>query len=411
MEAYDSYLQWVESQQQPMEELLIHWSNINSGSENNSGLIKMIELIKNETESLQATIQEIPLLPRTGINPEGKKIEFPLAPALSIKKRPEAPIQVLLAGHFDTVFPLNSPFQKAIRISSSRICGPGVADMKGGLIVMIKAIQALERSPFASQIGWEMFFNPDEEIGSPGSAIHYSQKAKKYDLGLIFEPAFPDGQLVSWRKGSSNYTFITRGRAAHSGRNFHEGRNAIVRMAKLALALDKLNACTDPFIVNVGTMHGGTASNIVPDLAITQVSCRFNKPEKMQELDQLMQNLTADHSDEEVQCELFKNSGRPPKLMNGPTEELFGCFQDCALKLKGSALEWKPSGGVSDGNFLANEGLPTIDTLGVVGGNIHTFEEYLEVESLSARASLTLLFLMRLASGDLKVSKRRHANE
>lgn len=410
MEAYDSYLQWVESQQKPMEDLLIQWSNINSGSENNSGLIEMIKVIKQETASLNAVIQEIPLLPRLGTNSAGEQIEILLAPALSICKRPEAPIQVLLAGHFDTVFSAQSPFQKAERISSSRIRGPGVTDMKGGLIVMIKAIQALEKSPYATKIGWEMFFNPDEEIGSPSSGSLYCQKAKQYDVGLIFEPSFPDGQFVSSRKGSSNYTFITRGRAAHSGRNFHEGKNAVVRMASLILALDELNRLDKHFIVNVGITHGGTASNIVPDLAITHVSCRFDTTEKMHELDQIMQKTVIKYTDDEVQCQLIINSGRPPKLMNPPTEELFHSYQDCALKLN-SALDWRPSGGVSDGNLLANEGLPTIDTLGVIGGNIHTFEEYIEVESLSARAKLTSLFLMRLASGEIKGFKKRHANE
>lgn len=409
MKTYDSYLQWIESQSQQMENLLIQWSNVNSGSQNTPGLIKMLQEIKNEVSSLNALTEEISLPPSNGIDGKGETIEIPRVPALSLCMRPEAPIQVLLAGHFDTVFPEYSPFQRAEKITSSRICGPGVADMKGGLIVMIKAIQALERSPYAEMIGWELFFNPDEEIGSPSTKELYRKKAHGYDIGLIFEPSFADGQLVSSRKGSATYTIITRGRSAHSGRNFHEGRNAILRMAKLVLELDEINHHHPHLIVNVGTFQGGVAANIVPDLAIVRVSCRFDLPDQQEFLNETVRALVKKHSDNEVSCSLFEGTARPPKLIDPPTELLFQNFQACAALLN-TSLSWKPSGGVSDGNFLASEGLPTIDTLGVIGGNIHTYEEYVEIDSLVERAKLTALFLIQLANGEINVLKRLRKN-
>src|SRR3989304_2280040 len=136
----------------------------------------------------------------------GKGIRKPLGNALSIRKRSTAPLRIFLGAHMDTVYPADHPFQKAVRVDQNTLRGPGVADSKGGLVVMLKALEALERSPYAQSVGWEVLINPDEELGSPGSAPLLAQAAKNTHLGLVFEPPLPDGALVGARKRPATLT-------------------------------------------------------------------------------------------------------------------------------------------------------------------------------------------------------------
>ena len=150
--------------------------------------------------------------------------------------------------------------------------GPGVIDAKGGLVVLLTAIDAVERSDLAGNLGWELFLNTDEEIGSPGSAAFFAEAAKRNHLALLFEPAMPDGALVSERKGSGNFSLVVRGRAAHAGRDFSAGRNAIVAAADFAVAVHRLNGTIPEVTLNVARIDGGGPANVVPDLAV----CRLN---------------------------------------------------------------------------------------------------------------------------------------
>ena len=158
--------------------------------------------------------------------------------------------------------------------------GPGVADAKGGIVVMLHALQALEASPLAEHIGWEVLLNPDEEIGSPGSRPLIDSIAPRCDFGLLFEPALGDNQLVSWRKGSGNFSLLVRGRSAHAGRAFAEGRNALVAAAKVVQAISDLN--TDPEVTfNVARIDGGSPMNVVPDLAIVRANVRVRTADEL----------------------------------------------------------------------------------------------------------------------------------
>src|SRR5262249_7478016 len=142
---------------------------------------------------LHADMQQIALSPRVIINAKGDESFAPLGNCLMLRKHPAAFIQVFLGGHMDTVFSTSSPFQKAVRSDDTTLHGPGAADMKGGLVVMLKALQALESSPYAGEIGWTVLVNADEELGSPGSRDLLKECASQCQLGLIFEPAYPDG--------------------------------------------------------------------------------------------------------------------------------------------------------------------------------------------------------------------------
>jgi glutamate carboxypeptidase len=344
------------------------------------------------------------------IDPAGHRVETPIADAISIRKRPAAPIKIFLCIHMDTVYGPEHPFQTVRQVDGNTINGPGVADAKGGLCVMLIALEALERSPFADQIGWEVLINSDEEIGSPGSGPLLKQCAQRNQIGLLFEPALPDGALVGERKGSGNFDAIIRGRSAHAGRDFHHGRNAMHAAAALVVALDELNRTMPGVTVNVGRIDGGGPSNVVPDLAVVRFNCRIPTPHFQARLEGELKRIVEEIDQRDgINVELIGGFRSPPKIVDPPTQKLFDQVADCGREL-GLSLTWRSSGGVSDGNKLAAAGLPVIDTLGPRGGNLHSTEEFLLLDSLTERAKLTALLLMKLGAGEIQPMQSTNAS-
>ena len=310
----------------------------------------------------------------------------------------------------DTVYGPEHPFQTVRQVDGNTINGPGVADAKGGLCVMLIALEALERSPFADQIGWEVLINSDEEIGSPGSGPLLKQCAQRNQIGLLFEPALPDGALVGERKGSGNFDAIIRGRSAHAGRDFHHGRNAMHAAAALVVALDELNRTMPGVTVNVGRIDGGGPSNVVPDLAVVRFNCRIPTPHFQARLEGELKRIVEEIDQRDgINVELIGGFRSPPKIVDPPTQKLFDQVADCGREL-GLSLTWRSSGGVSDGNKLAAAGLPVIDTLGPRGGNLHSTEEFLLLDSLTERAKLTALLLMKLGAGEIQPMQSTNAS-
>lgn len=406
MHPYSPTLHWIKSQHKPMVTLLDHWSNINSWTDNLVGLSSMRSALRTAFASLDAEIHEIPLPPRLTIDSAGNVVEKPQGDALSITKHPSAPIRVFLGGHMDTVYPASHPFQMTEHVNDNILRGPGVTDMKGGLVVLLKSLEALEQSPFAGKIGWEVLINSDEETGSTSSKPLLVQCARRNHIGLLFEPSLPDGSIVSARKGSMNYTVIARGKTAHAGRDFHKGRNAISALARFIINIEALNDIKKEITVNVGRIEGGEAINIVPDLAVCHFNIRMRDPEDMPSLIAAVEHeVEAGQSQEGISLTLHENAVRPPKPFNDMQRALFDMMQDCGKDLD-LDLQWKPSGGVCDGNILFAEGLPTIDTLGVIGDHIHTSEEYVLLDSLTERAALTTYFFMKLANQEIVLPSR-----
>lgn len=392
----DKILKSIDNQQDKMVRLLKKWANINSGSENIKGLAKMLAVIKKHCLVLDGEMEEIPLAPRSRIDSKGNKIQIPHGRALFIKKNPQAKTQVLLAGHYDTVFGINSPFQKTELIDSNTLRGPGVADMKGGLIIMLKALEILESSPYKGKLGMQVIINPDEEIGSQGSEFLYKKAAIGKVAGLIFEPTFPDGTIVNSRKGSANFTLTTHGTAAHAGRDFEKGKSAIVALSKFIHEANNLNDLERGLTINFGHIEGGGPVNIVPDFAICQINVRILNPLDLQKTKSSFHELIKKlYEKEGIRMELHESGERAPKPLDNKTAELFDILQKVGLKL-GHEIKFAPSGGVSDGNILAGVHLPTIDTLGIIGGNIHTFHEYALLDSLKEKVKLTVCLLIEL---------------
>ena len=375
----------------------IRLSEINSGTLNAAGVNRVLALLKELTLPLAGNQEIIHLSPYETINDNGTPVSHELGNALRIRKRPDAPLQIFLCGHMDTVFAKDHSFQNVKWLDDDTINGPGVTDLKGGLLVMIHALMTLEKSPWADNIGWEILFNPDEEIGSPSSAALLEKAAQHVHAGMIFEPCFPDGHLAGERKGSGNFTAISYGKAAHAGREHHLGKNAIRALCDFVSALDDLNGKRPGVTINPGYIHGGGATNIVPDRCATRFNIRIEQPEDEQWcLNQLQIVVDNINSREGIHLTLNGGFGRKPKTLSASNQQLFDLAKHCGEQL-GMNLEVKASGGCCDGNNLASFGVPNIDTLGVQGGHIHSDKEYLKVSSLVPRAKLSALILMQLA--------------
>lgn len=376
------------------------WSSINSGSYNLEGLRGMRAALEEAFAPLQGTQEVVALQPITQINAKGEAVEVPMAEALRITKRPEAPIQILLVGHMDTVYGIDHPFQKPSKLSEKLLNGPGVADLKGGLAVMLYALMALERSPWAKNLGWQVLLNPDEEIGSIASDPLLKHAAKGKTLGMVYEPALADGTLAGARKGSGNFTLVVRGRAAHAGRNPEDGRNAIAALAEITSAIFALNGTREGVTINPGKIEGGGALNVVPDLAILRFNIRTRVVEDevwvLEQVNKFVDKLW--HKDG-YSAELHGHFTRKPKPMAPAVKAVFDLVQACGAEL-GLTLGIKPSGGCCDGNNLWHYGLSNVDTLGVRGANIHSADEVCYLDSFAERAQLSALILMKLAKGD-----------
>ena len=378
----------------------IRWASINSGSHNLPGLERMIHQLSEDFSCLGGMQQHVHLPPYNVIDEKGKPQQRMLGAALSIRKRPEAPLQIFLGGHMDTVFAADHPFQQVNKLSD-RLHGPGVADLKGGLAVMLTALQAFEQTPYASAIGWEILINPDEEIGSPGSDVLFKDIAARNHLGLIYEPALPDGTLAGARKGSGNFSLVVHGRAAHAGRAIDEGRNAIIMAAELVLELKALHGFLPGVTINPARIDGGAPNNIVPDIAVVRFNIRTEDHAQQQQILQRLEEIAhACNRKQGFHVELHGGFGRPAKALSQANQQLFEHLRQCG-NILGIPIEWKATGGCCDGNNLAAYGLANVDSLGVRGGEIHSDKEYALMDSFVERASLTALFLTQLARGDI----------
>lgn len=398
-------LDWIASQQPHMVFLTESWSRINSGSYHVEGVRKFRKALEDNFHWLGGDMQVVPLAPLTQIDSQGNEKQVEIAEALVITKRPEAPIQVVLVGHMDTVYGIDHPFQEPVYATEGILNGPGVADLKGGLVVMLKALEALEQFPGKEQLGWTVILNPDEEIGSISSDPLLKQYSAGKHLGLIYEPALADGSLAGERKGSGNFSIVVKGKAAHAGRNPEEGRNAIVACAELTWQIFELNGKREGLTVNPGKVEGGGPLNMVPDLAIL----RFNIRTKQREdeawvLAEIQNILDGFRNRDGISVQLHGHFTRQPKPMAPANKALFDMVLSCGEAL-GLAIGIKPSGGCCDGNNLWKHGVPNVDTLGVRGAHIHSAQEIVYLDSLAERAQLSALLLMRLANGDLPVSR------
>jgi glutamate carboxypeptidase len=391
---------------------LMRWCAQNSGSTNPEGLGEMAGLLEADLADLGAHGERVALPAAEWIDPRGEPRTQPLGPALRLRRRPDAPIQFLLVGHMDTVFLAEDPFRDVILDApSGQLRGPGVADAKGGLAVAALALKAFEQLDLAREVGWALWIAPDEELGSPGSAVPLRAAAAGFTAGLVFEPAQPGGALVGARKGSGNYTLVVHGRPAHAGRDPERGRNAVGQAARAVVELQRWNEGGKGVSVNVGTIHGGTARNVVPDRAVLTCNVRVATASDQKRVERRLRQLVARlDGDEGFRVELHGGFGRPPRPLDASVTALLEQLTALGAGM-GLEIGWRDSGGVSDANVLGAAGLPAVDGLGPVGGGLHTPAEYIQVGSLGERARLCARFLAAAARGEIRWPPRGRGGE
>ena len=375
------------------------WAAINTGTANIEGLDRMAGILADAFSILPGDVELIDPATVTAISAEGREFEKPHGRHMVLRVRPDAERRFVLTGHMDTVFPVDHPFQEVSWIDDDTINGPGTADMKGGLDVILHALKTFETMECAPRVGYDVMINSDEETGSLASRSLIEELARGKYAALTYEPsALPDGTLAHARGGTGNYSITFTGKSAHAGRNPHDGRNAIVAASDLVLRIKALEA--DDITVNPAKIEGGSANNVVPDLAILRFNIRPKSTDAMNRFDgQLDAALAAIKADHEVGIHRHGGVTRPPKPVGEKAQRLFDLVKACGAEL-GQDIGWKPTGGVCDGNNIAATGVPVVDTMGVRGGAIHSPDEFMIVPSLRERAALSALVLAKLSSGD-----------
>ena len=384
---------------EPMLARVEAWASINSGSRNLDGLARVAGLIADAFASLPGALTLREPAPVDAVAADGRRLPVEHGRNLHLAVRPEAPVQLLFTGHMDTVFAADHPFQDVFWREEGVLGGPGVADMKGGLAVLLAALKSVEASPLAASLGYELVINADEEVGSPGSAALIAEAARGKRAAFTYEPsALPDGTLAGARPGSGNFSLVVTGRSAHAGRNPEHGRNAVLAAAELALRLAESKRAG--LAVNPAKIDGGGPGNVVPDHAILRINMRPATSADQQRAQAALEEAVAEvAAKRDVRIDIHGGWGRPPKPLDPGSEKLLGLVRACGADL-GQTIGWRDTGGVCDGNNIAACGVPVVDTMGVRGGAIHSPDEYLIVESLAERARLSALAVMRLAQGE-----------
>lgn len=373
------------------------WAAINSGTRNLPGCARMADELADAFAALPGTIDLLDPTPVETVGLDGRVAALEHGRHLRVTVRPGATVQLLLTGHMDTVYPADHPFQTLTWRGPGVLNGPGVADMKGGLSLMLEALLAVEA--VAPEIGYQVIVNSDEETGSLSSAALLAGAAAGKVAALTYEPALPDGTLAGARGGTGNFSIVIRGRAAHAGRNPEDGRNAIVAAGVLAA---RLHAGRSPRLaVNPARIDGGGPNNVVPDLAILRVNFRPADREEIARAQAAIDAaVTATAAEHDVRIAVHGGFNRPPKPLDAGAERLFALIRATGADL-GQTIGWRDTGGVCDGNNIAACGVPVVDTMGARGGAIHSAEEYVIVESLAERAALSVVTILRLAGGAL----------
>ncbi|HEY8134808.1 MAG TPA: M20 family metallopeptidase [Candidatus Limnocylindrales bacterium] len=318
--------------------------------------------------------------------------------------------RALLIGHLDTVFEPGTAAERPFVIDDGRAYGPGVDDMKGGLLSGLYALRAL-RSTRGGGVpaDWLPFerltfvANPDEEIGSPSSTPHIKEAARDATVAFVLESARENGDIVSARKGIADFRLTISGRAAHAGVEPEKGRSATLEAAHKTVALHALNGRWEGVTVNVGAIHGGTRPNIVAEKCELSVDVRATSVNALDEVEAAIRDICETFTVSDTTCIIERIAHWPPMEKTPAT----GALAELAISLAariGFELHDAATGGASDANTTSGMGVPSLDGLGPVGGADHAPGEYLEVDSIVPRTTLFAALLLAVAEPEADFS-------
>jgi glutamate carboxypeptidase len=296
----------------------------------------------------------------------------------------------------DTVFDAGTVAERPYTERDGRALGPGVDDMKGGLLAGLYALDALESNgglPFRKVT---FVANPDEEVGSPSSLPVIREFAETADIAIVLESARENGDIVSARKGIAEFVMTITGRAAHAGVEPEKGRSAILEASHKIQALHALNGRWPGVTVNVGVMHGGMRPNVVAETAELEIDVRAVTGDDMRAVEAAIKEIASSPTIPDVIATVRSTAWWWPMEKSPATAALAGLAIDLAGRL-GFALNDASTGGASDANTASAAGAPTLDGLGPVGGNAHAPTEYMELDSIVPRTTLLAALLLEVS--------------
>lgn len=357
--------------------------NLDCGTEYKPGVDRVGEIMRRHFIGLGAEIQTFPL------NDYGNCI-------LGVV-RGSGKARIFMIGHLDTVYPVGTAATRPMRIEGDRILGPGVSDMKDGLLAGLYAIRTLKEIDWDDYAEIRFFCNSDEEVGSPRSKLLYPPFVTDCDAALVLESGRANGDIVTARKGSAFYRLKVTGRAAHAGVEPEKGANAILELAHQTIALHALNGIRPGVTVNMGVVNGGTKGNVVPDEAHAQVDVRALTLDDLALVRRHIHDLAATTTVLGTKVEVSGGADNPTMPRTPASAHLASLTQTAALDM-GFTVGENLSGGVSDANYCAGQGVPTLDGLGPVGGEDHSPNEYLVLSSIAPRVAMLARLIQLIAT-------------
>jgi len=364
--------------------LLERLVNIDSGTANEAGLNQVGGIVAEQLKVLGARIETVSAAPEKGNNI--------IATLTGTGKA-----RILLLAHMDTVFKDGTAAAKPFYIKDGRAYGPGVMDDKGGIVAGIYALKILQQMNFRDYGRITLLLNTNEETGSTGTRALIEKMAKESDVTLNLEAGRPADGLVVWRKGSGTAVIEVKGKAAHAGVAPETGRNAATELSHQVLQMQKLGDPKTQTTVNFTVLKTGEAKNVIPDAASAYGDVRVAVPEEFDRVEKDMAKISANRLVPDTQVQTSVVRGFPPMPKNEKSDALAEKAQAIYGEL-GRKLTLEGSGGAADASLSAGVGTPTLDGFGIVGGNIHTPDEYAEVESVVPRFYLLTRMLMDVSA-------------
>jgi len=348
--------------------------NIDSGSKYLEGVAKVGEYFAEKFTAMGWSVNK-------------QNFDSAIAPCFEITNTDKECFDILLVGHLDTVFPIGTVSERPFTIKDGKAYGPGVVDMKSGLLSAYYVLKKLHDDKKLQKVSICLALNSEEEISSKRARPWLERLSSQSRFVFVLEPARANGDLVLMRKGLGRYNIDFHGVAAHAGVDPQNGVSAIGELGHWITVLQGMTDIPAGLIVNVGTVVGGTAANVVADYAKAEVDFRFVDMKQVEKIENQLSSLLAHAEISKVKVNVAGGVNRPQMIPTEKTERLCRLAETIGSDI-GIDIKWANTGGGSDGNFSAALGVPTIDGLGPIGGGTHSVNEYLVIDSIQQRMHL-----------------------
>jgi glutamate carboxypeptidase len=377
------YLPTLQSYQEELLSRLQLLVNIDSGSGQSEGVEQIMRYLQAWVSDLGFTVS---------LHPAGQ-----YGPNLVASRRGKGHMRLLVVGHVDTVYARGAAITRPFQIHDGLASGPGIIDMKSGVLMGIYAVKALIDTNFEEYGEITLLFNNDEEVGSPGSASLFREIAPRIDIALVLEPSRSAEVITRARKGADKYVMDVTGVPAHAGAEPHRGRSAVIELAHKMIAVHQLNSMFPGVTFNVTRISSSEPLNVVPDAARCHISVRAYDEHGLSLAYETLEHIARGSSVPGTHTRLARTRGRVPYTATPEILQLVEEAQQEGQAL-GLTIVAESKGGVSDANSLVGAGIPTLDSLGPVGGGMHDLNrEYLRIDSLPVRGALLAGLIHRLS--------------